>query len=102
MQARLEGLAAAPPERLPTVDEILALVLDVEARVAEDPVAAREILRELLLDGHIVMHPQEDGSYLGNSVVFPMRLRWKTRKPRPASAARALQVVEGSSCAGRI
>jgi transposase len=36
------------------------VVLDVEARVDEDPVGAREILRELLLDGHIVMHPQDD------------------------------------------
>ena len=102
VKARLDALGAEPPERLPTVDEILALVLDVEARVDEDPVAAREILRELLLDGHIVMHPQDDGTYLGNSVVFPMRLRWKTRKPRPVSAARAFEVVEGGSCAGRI
>ncbi len=102
VKARLDALGAEPPERLPTVDEILALVLDVEARVDEDPVAAREILRELLLDGHIVMHPQDDGTYVGNSVIFPMRLRWKTRKPRPVSPARAFEVVEGGSCAGRI
>jgi hypothetical protein len=99
---RLESLDHAPEERVPTVDEILPLVLDVEARVGDDPVGARELLRELLLDGKIAMHPQEDGTYRGSSVVFPMHLRWKTRKPRSASAARAFDVVEDGGCAGRI
>ncbi len=99
---RLEALDQAPEERVPTVDEILPLVLDVEARVADDPVGARELLRELLLDGKVAMHPQEDGTYRGSSVVFPMNLRWKTRKPRSASAAEAFDLVEGGGCAGRI
>jgi hypothetical protein len=97
---RLESLDRAPEERVPTVEEILTLVLDVEARVADDPVGARELLRELLLDGKIAMHPQEDGTYKGSSVVFPMHLRWKTRKPPSASAARAFDVVEDAGCAG--
>jgi hypothetical protein len=102
IRARLRVVGDALDVRLPTVDEILALVLDVEARIKEDPVGAREILRQLLLDGRIEMHPQPEGSYVGRSVVFPMNLKWKTRKPRSAAPTGASYVVEDGSCAGRI
>jgi hypothetical protein len=40
---------------MPTVDEIVALVVDVEARIKDDPASGREALRQMLLDGALVM-----------------------------------------------
>jgi ribosomal protein L37AE/L43A len=51
------------PPRMPTVDEIVALVVDVEARIKDDPSSAREALRQMLLEGALVMAPLPDGSY---------------------------------------
>ena len=43
LKAKLEALAASSiGERLPTEDEILAYVLDVEARLRTDPTAGRD------------------------------------------------------------
>lgn len=108
IQAKLHALdneGVAP--RMPTVDEILEHVLDVEARIKDDPITAREALRWLLLDGKLVMHPQPDGSYLAASAVFPLALTWKPKTPRgggPSGASSGTssteQVVEIGSCAG--
>ena len=70
----------------------------IEARAKEDPVAAREALRRMLDNGRIEMHPQPDGSYRAESVIFPLILAWKirrrkARKPRKSETAEASEVV---------
>lgn len=85
----------------------MAYVVDVEARFKDDPTAARDALRQLLFNGGLVMEPQADGTYLANSVIFPMPAAWKMRKPRNggpsgASVASTTEVVEGGSCAGAL
>lgn len=89
--------------RLPTADEIIKGALDIEARLRSDPVAARQALSAVLLDGRITMEPQPDGSYRGRSVLTPLRLA-RTRKPRGRGAAEASGAgsVSNVSCAGRI
>ena len=95
-----------PKARLPTEEEILAYVVDVEARIKDDPTSAREALRRLLLNGRLVMHPQPDGSWRGESAVYPLRLAGSVKKPRsggPTGASgTSTDKVEIGSCAGRI
>ena len=87
---------------MPTVDEIVALVVDVEARIKDDPASGREALRQMLLDGALVMAPLPDGSYQARSVIFPIRLP-SARKPRKCETSEAsTDVVEIGSCAGWI
>jgi hypothetical protein len=106
VEEKLTSLRHASAEpRIPTVAEIMAYVLDVEVRFKEDPTAAREALRQLLVNGKLVMEPQPDGSYVARSVILPMQVSWKTRKPRNlagsgASVASTIEIVEGGSCAG--
>lgn len=104
LQAKLDSLKTSTVEpRLPTEDEVMAYVVDVEARIKDDPTTAREALRRLLLNGKIIMHPQPDGSWRGESAVLPLRLAG-TRKPRsggPTGASGiATNKVEIGSCAG--
>jgi hypothetical protein len=93
---------------VPTVDEIVEMVLDVEARIREDPMAAREALRQLLGEGQIVLHPEPDGGYRAESTIFPLRLppsgrRRNASKPRePSGSSGASEVVGNDGCAGRI
>lgn len=65
---------AGAPIRLPTPDEILQEVFDIETALREDPVAGREMLRRLLKDGIIVLTPGPDGVYTARSAVLPMML----------------------------
>jgi hypothetical protein len=85
---------------MPTVDEIVALVVDVEARIKDDPSSAREALRQMLLEGALVMAPLPDGSYQVRSVIVPIRLP-STRKPRHGGPSEASSEGVGiAGCAG--
>lgn len=90
---------------LPSPDDIVAGVLDIEAHLRANPIAAREALRAMLLDGIVTMDPQEDGSYLARSILTPLQLA-KTGKPRNREGAGASGLETGSvskvGCAGRI
>lgn len=92
--------------RIPTIEEIVAGVLDVESRLKDDPTGAREALRRLVFEGAIHMDPQEDGSYRARSFLLPENLAHKSRKPRagrPSGASGVShEVVGNGSCAGRI
>ena len=62
---------AATPIRLPSPAELERLVVDIEARIAQDPIAGRAHLRRLLKDGRIVLEPQPDGVYLARAEALP-------------------------------
>lgn len=105
LKAKLTALATRSSEpRLPTVDEIMTYVMDVEARIKDDPTTAREALRQVLVNGKIVVTPEGDGACRAESMLIVGRLTWKTRKPRSGgpSGASGSHVVEIGSCAGRI
>ena len=80
--------------RVPAVEEIAALELDIEARIKDDPMGARNAMHRLLGEGGILMQPSVDGSYTAKSVIFPCRLCWKTRKPR----SRGTEAAGTSKC----
>ncbi len=109
VRAKLSGLKAATTEpRIPTVEEITAYVLDIEARLRDDPTTAREALRRVLLDGKIVLHPQPDGTWRAESMLVVGVLAGSKRKPRsggPSGASEtsptsSSEVVEIGCCAG--
>ena len=59
--------------RLPTVEEILALALDVTKRFEESDIPrARELLRQFFRDGRIDLVPQPAGFYIARSEVLPL------------------------------
>jgi hypothetical protein len=91
---------------IPTIEEIVAGVLDVESRLKDDPTGAREALRRLVLDGAIHMAPQDDGSYRARSFLLPENLANKSRKPRAGQPSGASgvshEVVGNGGCAGAI
>ena len=83
----------------------MAYVADVEARLKEDPMTAREALRRVLLNGKIVMHPQPDGSWQAESALIYGRLAGsRKRKPRNGgpSGASGSHIVKIDGCAGPI
>jgi DNA invertase Pin-like site-specific DNA recombinase len=65
---------AASVIHLPSPEELEQLAHDIEARIAQDPLAGREILRRLLKDGRIVLEPQLDRVYLARCEAFPAML----------------------------
>jgi hypothetical protein len=108
VESKLAALTSAGEPTLPTVDEIMSYVVDVEARIKDDPTTAREALRQVLIDGKITLTPQPDGSWEAASMLIVGRLTWKTRNPGAADPSGAssrtatTEVVEIGSCAGRI
>jgi hypothetical protein len=108
LKARLDALQERRPDsRAPTVEEILGLSQDVKARIKDDPIAGRELLRYMLLDGKVTLTPNEDGSYTAASMLIWARVAWKTRKPRGGSGPSGAsgdshEVVGNDGCAGRI
>ena len=106
-EVRLAATNAERPEpvRLPTSEEIAGLVLEVEARIQDDPTSAREAFRQSLGEGRLHMEPLPDLSYRAHSLLFPMRLFWRMRmrKPRSDGSGEASRNIVGNvSCAGRI
>jgi hypothetical protein len=103
---RLDALQERRPEsRAPTVEEILGLSQDVSARIKDDPIAGRELLRHMLLDGKVTLTPNEDGSYTAGSMLLWARVAWRTRKPRGGSGPSGAsgdpdEVVGIDGCAG--
>ena len=101
---RIQHAWVAVEPRMPTEDEIMAYVVDVETCIKDDPTSAREALRRLLLDGRLMMHPQADGSWRWESAVLPMNLGGSTPKPQAGgpTGASGTDKVENGCCAGRI
>ncbi len=92
--------ARTTPIRLPTPDEMMALVLDLETRLTADVARGREELRHLFRNGRIDLVPQPGGFYVAKSELLPLVLLTKT----PAeghSDGRDHRYIP-TSCAGRI
>ncbi len=90
LEAKLDALAATAAEsRLPTEEEILACVLDVEARLRSDPTTAREQLRRVLLNGKLTMTALDAGTWQAASMLLVGRLASKRRKPQSGEPAGA-------------
>ena len=83
IQQQLEGLSARGVERpkIPTAGEVAGLASDVEGRMAQDPEAAREMLRRMLEGGSLKMIPQPDGSYRAESHIMVLNLPTKAKRP---------------------
>jgi DNA invertase Pin-like site-specific DNA recombinase len=92
--------AASVPIKLPTPDEMLEIVLDLERRLNADPARGREELRRLFRDGRIDLIPQPDGFYIARSEILPLVLL--TTPPSVADQGGRNQVsrYSASSCAG--
>lgn len=75
-KAEIQGIISRSksPVRLPTPDQVLERVLDLERTLAADPVRAREALRRLLVDGRITLEPGADGVYVATFTFLPMVL----------------------------
>jgi site-specific DNA recombinase len=65
---------ASEPIHLPSPAELERVVYDIDARLHQDPLAARELLRRLFKDGRVVLEPQPDRIYLARTEVFPLLL----------------------------
>ncbi len=71
--------SASEPVRLPSIEEVMALVFDLEARFKEDIPGARELLRKLFKDGTIRL--ELDGeNYVARSELLPLVLLVETEK----------------------
>lgn len=94
--AALEKDAAAVIQ-LPTPDDLLKLVFDLENRLKADPVRGREELRRIFRDGRITLVPQPAGFYIARSEILPLVLL--TPPPSEDDLGGRYTAV---SCAGRI
>jgi len=88
---------ATTPIRLPTPEEMIRLVFDLEPRLMADVSKGREELRRLFRNGRIDLVPQPGGFYIARSEILPLVLLTKTpSEDLPGGRYTA------SSCAGRI
>jgi DNA invertase Pin-like site-specific DNA recombinase/Arc/MetJ-type ribon-helix-helix transcriptional regulator len=78
-QARVEKAAIAAiqararmPVRLPTPDEVVQKVLDLEQVLAGDKARGREELRKLFDGGRVVLTPDPAGHYVATSKLLPL------------------------------
>jgi hypothetical protein len=87
----------ARPVHLPSPDDMLQTVFDLERRLMADPAKGRERLRTIFRDGRIDLVPQPDGFYVARSQILPMVL---LTAPPPEVSLEGRYLA--SSCAGRI
>lgn len=76
------------PIRLPSPDEVLEAVLDLDARLAADVEAGRQAIRRLLRGGTIRLRPTPEGVYVAEADVLPLALFLAPDVRTPASGDR--------------
>ena len=92
---------ARAPVRLPTPDEVVQKVLDLEKLLEADKTRGREELRKLFEGGRITVTPQPEGFYVATSKLLPLvALADKTTKTPVVSDQGSR--VSALSCAGAI
>lgn len=84
-QAAIAGLEmlVVQPIRLPSPDEVMQLVFDLEARVVEDPIAAREQLRRYLRGEKIRLELDASGNYVARWALLAVELLADSNKAAP-------------------
>ncbi len=90
---------ASHPVRLPTPGEVLQRVNDLEARIDQDPAAAREELRHYFADGKITLVPQPD-AYLARWELLAVALVVETKRPASFSGGGPNPETSGVAGAG--
>ncbi len=86
------------PVKLPSPEDILKLVYQLDERLTRDVTCGRELLRRVFKDGRIDLIPQPDGFYIARSEVLPLVLLTKTPSEESSEGVRFPAI----SCAGRI
>jgi hypothetical protein len=84
--------------KLPTPDEMVRIVFDLERRLLADVGKGREELRLLFRNGRIDLIRQPGGFYVARSEILPLVLLNRTFPAETAGSGR----YTASSCAGRI
>lgn len=82
--------------RLPSPNDVLERVLDIEARVRQNPTRGREALRRLLKDGHITLTPGPDGVYVAKSEILPLILLLENKNADPGLTRTSSSVIASS------
>ena len=82
---------------LPSPDELLDIVLDLNTRLTADTTRGREELRRIFRDGRITLVPQPGGFYIARSEILPLVLL----TPTPSEDDQGGRYT-ASSCAGAI
>ena len=67
-------VTARMPDRLPSVDDVVARVRDLGTLLESDPSRGREALRAHLAGGQLVVNRLEDGSYVARGELVPLEL----------------------------
>ncbi|MFI5298978.1 MAG: recombinase family protein [Polyangiales bacterium] len=108
-RSRREAAEASAPSvsvSIPQPEDVLRTVFDLEERLRGNATAAREVLRQSFERGRVDLHPEPDGAYRIEAVIFPLvaahRLvrRVERRKPRPTESDEASYT--SLSCAGAL
>ena len=75
-KAALSALEATAkmPDRLPSVDDVVARVQDLGTLLESDPTAGKEALRAHLAGGQLVVNRLEDGSHVARGELVPLEL----------------------------
>ncbi|MFZ5893256.1 MAG: recombinase family protein [Myxococcota bacterium] len=93
---------AAAVVRLPSPDDLMGIVFDLEKRLLSDTARGREELRRIFRDGRITLIPQPGGFYVARSEILPLVLLTQSPSPEPSSEDSSGGRCPASSCAGRI
>jgi hypothetical protein len=97
--ASLERLASAPI-KLPTPEEMLSLVFDLERRLLADVSRGREELRRLFRGGRIDLVPQSGGYYVARSEILPLVVLTRTPPEGTPGGRHVESRYSPISCAG--
>lgn len=93
---------AREPARLPSVEQVMARVFDLEARLTQDPLRGREELRNYFRGGGLRLQPQPDGSWIARGEMLPLAAWLGPNAQRPDLEGFPDPAVYSDGCGGRI
>ncbi|MCP4448115.1 MAG: hypothetical protein GY811_22680 [Myxococcales bacterium] len=86
-----------PSPPLPSLDELVGSVLDIEQAFAEDPIVGRQRLHAIFVDGRVDL-AIDDGIYVAKSALLPLMAlkRPETTTGDPVKGRRYIELVAGT------
>jgi hypothetical protein len=94
---------ALAPRSLPTPNEVVTIVAELEGRLRADPTRGREELRQYFADGRIELVPQPGRFYVARSKFLPLVPLTQTPSEAQGLGGRhMIPRIPASSCAGAI